>query len=94
MGDASASQQTNRQDVKAEAAGTNLTRDIRIENFDVSFGAQWVWLTVGSEFCWQLLVGIYVIYCIGIRVDQICLEKWYVWHAIHGETLPCLQSFP
>jgi len=40
MGDASASQQTNRQDVKAEAAGTNLTRDIRIENFDVSFGAQ------------------------------------------------------
>ena len=40
MGDASASQQINRQDNKADAAGTNMVQDIRVENFDVSFGAQ------------------------------------------------------
>ncbi|XP_067945638.1 ATP-binding cassette sub-family F member 3-like [Watersipora subatra] len=40
MGDASASQQINRQDNKADATGSHLVQDIRIENFDVSFGAQ------------------------------------------------------
>ena len=42
MGDASASQQINRQDNKADASGNSLAQDIRIENFDVSFGAQYV----------------------------------------------------
>ena len=42
MGDASASQQINRQYNKADACGNSLAQDIRIENFDVSFGAQYV----------------------------------------------------
>ena len=40
MGDASASQQINRQDNKADAGGSHNVQDIRVENFDVSFGAQ------------------------------------------------------
>ena len=35
---ASASQQVNRKENKQEASGTNKTYDIRIENFDISFG--------------------------------------------------------
>jgi ATP-binding cassette subfamily F protein 3 len=35
---ASASQQSSRRDNKMESSGTNKSYDIRIENFDVSFG--------------------------------------------------------
>lgn len=39
MGDATASQQISRQDVKADVSGSAMSQDIRLENFDVSFGA-------------------------------------------------------
>lgn len=34
----SASQVISKRDVRAEASGTNNNKDIRIENFDISFG--------------------------------------------------------
>jgi ATP-binding cassette subfamily F protein 3 len=36
--EASASQMMSKKDVKQEARGTNRTKDIKIENFDVAFG--------------------------------------------------------
>ena len=38
MDNASASQQANRKETKMEAAGTNKSYDIRIEDFDVAYG--------------------------------------------------------
>ena len=35
---ASASQQSNRKENKMEASGTNKSADIRISDFDISFG--------------------------------------------------------
>ena len=35
---ASASQQSNRKESKMEASGTNKSSDIRISDFDISFG--------------------------------------------------------
>lgn len=38
MSSASASQVTSKKEAKLEAKGNNRSQDIRIENFDVSFG--------------------------------------------------------
>ena len=39
---ASVSQQMSRKDMKQDAAGTNRSYDVRIENFDLSFGEKYV----------------------------------------------------
>lgn len=38
--EASASQSMNRKDIKSESRGTNQTKDIHIENFDIAFGSK------------------------------------------------------
>ena len=38
MDGATASQSANRREAKLEASGTNKSRDIKIENFDLAYG--------------------------------------------------------
>ena len=39
---ATVSQQTNRREAKMDASGQNKSYDIRVENFDISFGERFV----------------------------------------------------
>ena len=41
----SASQQINRKDMRQDALGSNKSYDIHIENFDVSYGDKYVYLS-------------------------------------------------
>ncbi|XP_020916171.1 ATP-binding cassette sub-family F member 3 [Exaiptasia diaphana] len=42
MDGATASQSANRREAKLEASGTNKSRDIKIENFDLAYGERFV----------------------------------------------------
>jgi len=42
----SASQQVNRKDMRQDASGSNKSYDIHIENFDVSYGDKYVYVSV------------------------------------------------
>lgn len=50
MSSASASQMTSKKEAKMEAKGNNRSQDIRIENFDISFGDRSVMLVFFENY--------------------------------------------
>jgi len=61
MDGATASQSGNRREAKLEASGTNKSRDVKIENFDLAYGERLV-PVIASLFCWELAISNNLLY--------------------------------
>lgn len=62
----SASQQSNRKDAKLDASGVNRSYDIRIENFDISFGERLL-----SNFDEYVFICYQLEECIFCKIERI-----------------------